>query len=236
VSFPSDIKQAMRQCILKLLWPKDDIVSFFESNSCTKADIKALGDYKAQARANIIDTMFSHLASKSDSGLGQFRAMLQSIIAWQHFDDYYFVKLAKLNRLEAESAITHLKQLQEIRDHRIQEQRREQERRESENRTTSASLVDLKAQFIALLQGSLTGSKRGYALEAFRENGEQIDGAIKFDGEHYLIEAKWQDKAAANEPVYQFASKIEGKMYGRGFFISIHGFSEHVVTSLTAGI
>ncbi|MCF5709500.1 hypothetical protein GIV19_19755 [Pseudomonas syringae] len=251
MSFPSDIKQAMRQCILKLLWPKEDIVSFFESNSCTKADIKALGDYKAQARANIIDTMFSHLASKSDSGLGQFRAMLQSLITWQHFDDYYFVKLAKLNRLEAESAITHLKQLQEIRDHRIQEQRREQERRESENRTTSTSLADLKAQFIALLQGSLTGSKRGYALEgllhelarlsalevteAFRENGEQIDGAIKFDGEHYLIEAKWQDKAAANEPVYQFASKIEGKMYGRGFFISIHGFSEHVVTSLTAG-
>ncbi|MDC6378856.1 restriction endonuclease [Pseudomonas graminis] len=251
MSFPSDIKQAMRQCILKLLWPKDDIVRFFESNSCTKADIRALGDYKALARAGIVDAMFTHLASRSDSGLGQFRAILQSLISWQHFDDYYFVKLAKLDRQEAERAINHLKQLQEIRDHRIHEQRKEQERRENEDRTATTFLAHLKAQFIALLQGSLTGSKRGYALEGilhelgrlsalevtegFRVNGEQIDGAIKFDGEHYLIEAKWQDKAAANEPVYQLATKIGGKMYGRGLFISIHGFSDHVVTSLTAG-
>ncbi|WP_019579765.1 restriction endonuclease [Pseudomonas mandelii] len=251
MSFPSDIKLAMRQCILKLLWPKDDIVNFFASNSCTTADIKALGDYKAMPRAGIVDAMFTHLATKSDSGLGQFRAMLQSLINWTHFDDYYFVKLAKLSRSDAENAITHLKQLQEIRDHHINEQRKERERRESENRSARTTLPELKAQFIALFQGSQTGSKRGYALEAilhelarvsyldvteaFRENGEQIDGAIKYEGEHYLIEAKWQDKAAANEAVYQFAAKIEGKMYGRGLFISIHGFSDHVVTSLIAG-
>lgn len=251
MSFPSDIKLAMRQCILKLLWPKDDIVNFFINNSCTTTDIKALGDYKTMSRVGIVDTMFTHLATKSDSGLGQFRAMLQSLINWTHFDDYYFVKLAKLSRSDAENAITHLKQLQEIRDHHINEQRKERERRESENRSTKTTLPELKAQFIALLQGSQTGSKRGYALEAilhnlarvsnlevteaFRENGEQIDGAIKYEGEHYLIEAKWQDKAAANEAVYQFAAKVEGKMYGRGLFISIHGFSDHVVTSLIAG-
>lgn len=96
----------MRQCILKLLWPKEDIVNFFASNSCTKADIKVLGDYKVMPRAGIVDTMFTHLATKSDSGLGQFRAMLQSLIAWTHFDDYYFVMLAKLSRSEAENAIT----------------------------------------------------------------------------------------------------------------------------------
>ncbi len=91
----------------------------------------------------------------------------------------------------------------------------------------------MKEKFISLLQGKTVGSKRGYELEdilqslaklyfldvtePFRVNGEQIDGSIKFEGEHYLIEAKWQDKASANEPVYQFAGKIEGKMYGRGF-------------------
>ncbi|RTL45684.1 MAG: hypothetical protein EKK53_05735, partial [Burkholderiales bacterium] len=73
------------------------------------------------------------------------------------------------------------------------------------------------------------------ATEPFRVNGEQVDGAVKYDGEHYLIEAKWQDKAAANEPVYQFAGKVEGKMYGRGIFVSIHGFSPQVVASLTTG-
>ena len=71
--------------------------------------------------------------------------------------------------------------------------------------------------------------------DPFRSNGEQIDGTIKYDGEHYIVEAKWQDKAVSNEPVYQFAGKVEGKMYGRGIFISIQGFSEPVITSLVTG-
>ena len=251
MSFPSDIKLAMRQCILNVLWPKDDILSFFGSNSCTKADINALGDYKALSRSAIVDAMFSHLSQKPDEGLGQFRAMLQTLVTWTHFDEYYFDRLQKLDHTHAQNAITHLKQLQEIRDHKLHELRKERERRESENRTAKSTLPDLQKQFISLLQGEQTGSKRGYALErilhelarisslevteAFRERGEQIDGAVKYDGEHYLIEAKWQEKAAANESVYQFAGKVEGKMYGRGLFISIHGFSEQVVSSLIAG-
>ena len=251
MSFPNDIKLAMRDCILKLLWPKDDIITFFENNSCTKSDVRAIGDYKTMHRYAVVDAMFNHLSAKPDEGLGQFRAMLQSLIAWKHFDTYYFDKLKKLSRAEAESAITHLKQLQEIRDHKIQEQRKERERREAAARAPSATLPELKTKFIALLQGEITGARRGYELESilqllsklaslevtepFRVNGEQIDGAIKYDGEHYIIEAKWQDKAAANEAVYQFAGKIEGKMYGRGLFFSIHGFSENVVGSLVAG-
>jgi hypothetical protein len=97
----------------------------------------------------------------------------------------------------------------------------------------------------------VVGARRGYAFEEilrnlsilfsleitepYRVNGEQIDGSVKYDGEHYIIEAKWQDKVAANEAVYQFAGKIEGKMYGRGLFISMHGFSENVISSLVAG-
>lgn len=251
MTFPSDIKLAMRECVLKLLWPKDDIVAFFENNSCTKADIRAIGDHRVMHRYAIVDAMFDHLSKKPDEGLGQFRAMLQSLITWKHFDTYYFDKLRKLSRSEAEQAITHLKQLQEIRDHRIQEQRKERERREAAAKTPNTTLPGLKAQFISLLQGDIVGAKRGYALEEilqalsmlysleitepYRVNGEQIDGSVKYDGEHYIIEAKWQDKVAANESVYQFAGKIEGKMYGRGFFISIHGFSENVVASLVAG-
>ena len=251
MTFPSDIKLAMRDCILKLLWPKDDIVAFFENNSCTKADVKAIGDHKAMHRYAIVDAMFDHLTKKPDEGLGQFRAMLQSLVTWKHFDSYYFDKLRKLSKSEAERSITHLKQLQEIRDHKIQEQRKARERKEATARAPSTTLPDLKTKFISLLQGEIVGAKRGYALEEvlrelstlyslettepYRVNGEQIDGSVKYDGEHYIIEAKWQDKAAANEAVYQFAGKIEGKMYGRGLFISIHGFSEHVVASLVAG-
>jgi len=251
MTFPNDIKLAMRDCILKLLWPKDDIMAFFDNNSCTKSDVKAIGDHKAMHRYAIVDAMFDHLNKKPDEGLGQFRAMLQSLINWSHFDPYYFDKLKKLDKAEAERAITHLKQLQEIRDHKIQEQRKERERNEAAARIPTTTLPDLKAAFIALLHGEVVGAKRGYALEGvlqslsrlsslevtepYRVNGEQIDGSVKYDGEHYIVEAKWQDKQAANEAVYQFAGKVEGKMYGRGLFFSIHGFSENVVASLLAG-
>lgn len=251
MSFPEDIKLAMRDCILKLLWPKDDIVAFFKNNSCTKSDVEALGDYKSKARYQIVDSMFAHLSSKTDGGLGPFRAMLQSLVAWSHFDSFYFDDLKKLKRSDADRAIVHLKQLQEIRDHKIQKDRADRERREESARAPSTTLPELKRTFISLLQGEIVGARRGYALEEvmqilaklsslevtepFRVNGEQIDGAIKYDGEHYLVEAKWQDQAAANEPVYQFAGKVEGKMYGRGIFVSIHGFSPNVVASLVAG-
>lgn len=251
MGFPEDIKFAMRDCILKILWAKDDIAAFFKNNSCTSSDMSALGEYSGLSRAGMVGVMFDHLSGKPDHGLGQFRAMLQSLIGWSHFDPYYFEKIKKLSRGEADRAIAHLKQLQEIRDHKLQEQRRERERKEAATALPKATLPELKAEFIALLQGEITGAKRGYALEKilqelaklsalestepFRINGEQIDGAIKYDGEHYLVEAKWQDKAASNEAVYQFAGKIEGKMYGRGVFVSINGYSDYVVSSLVAG-
>lgn len=98
-----------------------------------------------------------------------------------------------------------------------------------------------KKNFLDLHSGKTSTQQRGYELERillelgrlsqlevtkpFRIVGEQIDGAVKYDGEHYLIEAKWQDKSSSNEPVYQFVGKVEGKMYGRGIFVSVHGFS-----------
>lgn len=251
MGFPSDIKGAMRECILKLLWAKDDIVSFFSNNGCTNSDLTSLGNYKDFSRAKVVDEMFSHLSNKSDEGLGQFRAMLQALISWSHFDSYYFDKLKKLNRDEAQRAIDHLKQLQEIRDHKIKQQRDEREKKQQEAGVAKISLEELKGKQISLLQGKLPAPKRGYELEVilqdlsklsnlevtepFRVNGEQIDGAVKFEGEHYIIEAKWQDRESANEPVYQFAGKVEGKMYGRGLFVSINGFSPNVIQSLVAG-
>lgn len=62
--------------------------------------------------------------------------------------------------------------------------------------------------------------------EPFKILGKQIDGAIKYDSEYYLIEAKWHDKWTVSADLYQFAGKVAGKMYGRGIFISVNGFSD----------
>jgi hypothetical protein len=199
----------------------------------------------------MVDAMFETLDDRIDNGLGPFRAMLHSLIRWDRFDPYYFEKLRKLNRSTAERHLAHLKQLTEIRDAKIHEDRKRREQQDAESQRPKLNLPVLREQFLTLHGGSLKPQQRGYALEKilaelarleslevtepFKVSGEQIDGTIKYDGEHYLVEAKWQDKTAANEPVYQFVGKIEGKMYGRGLFVSVHGFTDNVIRSIVQG-
>jgi hypothetical protein len=177
--------------------------------------------------------------------------MLQSLLKWSRFDPYYFDKIKKLDRSAAEKSLNHLRQLQEIRDAKIVADREKREAAEKSKQQPQTTLPALRELFLDLHSGKLNAQKRGYALESilgelskledleltepFKVMGEQIDGAIKYDGEHYLIEAKWQEKEASNEPVYQFVGKVEGKMYGRGIFVSINGFSENVVRTIVLG-
>ncbi|MDB5971109.1 MAG: restriction endonuclease family protein [Hydrocarboniphaga sp.] len=252
-SFPADIKGCMKDCILSLFWPRKDIVGFFEKHGCTKAELSSLqieGE-NGLKRHEIIDVLFGKLDVRPDNGLGPFRAMLQSLLAWAHFDPYYFDALRKLDRAAATRNLDHLKQLQEIRDAKIKVDRERRANHEAARQQPTTTLDELHVEYLDLLAHKISRQQRGYALErilaelarlsrletteAFRVNGEQIDGAVKFDGEHYLIEAKWQEKSASNEPVYQFASKVGGKLYGRGLFISVNGFSSEVVRSLVIG-
>lgn len=251
--FPADIKNCMKESILALFWPRRDIETFFRNNGCTKADLKAIAEFKERelSRAAMVDTMFAHLSSRPDGGLGPFRAMLHSLINWSHFDPYWFEAKRKLDRGKAERSIEHLRQLQEIRDAKIKEKRRLRERDERNKQKPSETLEGLRRLFLDLHTGKTDAQRRGYVLQdillelaklshlettdPFTVQGEQIDGAVKYDGEHYIVEAKWQDKASSNEPLYQFAVKVEGKMYGRGIFISVNGFSINVVESLVRG-
>lgn len=114
MSFPADIKGCMKDCILSLFWPRKDIVGFFEKHGCTKAEIAPLqleGEH-ALKRHEVVDALFSALAARSENGLGPFRAMLQSLLSWSHFDPYYFDKLRKLDRSTANKNLEHLRQLQ----------------------------------------------------------------------------------------------------------------------------
>jgi len=243
----------MKDCILSLFWPRKDIVGFFETHGCTKDEVGRLqieGE-SALKRHEIIDMLFNTLAARPDNGLGSFRAMLQSLLNWSHFDPYYFDKLKKLDRAAALKALEHLRQLQEIRDAKIKTDRERRAAQDAERQQATASLGELRAEYLDLLANKTSRQQRGYALErilaelarisrleateAFRVNGEQVDGAVKFDGEHYLIEAKWQERSASNEAVYQFAGKVAGKLYGRGLFVSVNGFSPEVIRSLVMG-
>lgn len=241
----------MKSCILSLIWPKKDVHAFFARHGCDKKDLAAIDNFSGMTRSAMVDAVFANLEARPDEGLGPFRAMLQSLLDWKHFDTYWFDREKKLDRAVAQRNLEHLKQLQEIRDARIKEERKRREGADTAAQTTRKTLGGVRKEFLELHAGNIKPTARGYALERvlaelaklsklevtdpFRVNGEQIDGALKYDGEHYIIEAKWQEAAAANEGVYQFVAKAEGKMYGRGLFVSVKGFTKNVVTSIVQG-
>lgn len=254
MKFPADIKSCMKECILSLIWPKKEIIQLFISVGCTSSDMKVIHRYQEEelSRAAIIDRMFQSLDRRDDNGIGQYRALLKSLIDWSTFSTYWFDKERKLDREKAEKNLTHLRQLQEIRDASLKQARERNAAEEAKSKEPSVKLPQVRERFLSLFNDeTISSQKRGYVFEEvlrdlsklsslettgpYRVNGEQIDGSVKYDGEHYLIEAKWHDAASSNEALYQFAGKIEGKMYGRGVFISVNGFSRNVVESLIIG-
>lgn len=70
----------------------------------------------------------------------------------------------------------------------------------------------------------------------FRLVGEQIDGSIDFEGNTYLIEAKWQNKPVGNSDLLTLHGKVGGKAtWSRGIFISYSGFTEEGIEAFSKG-
>lgn len=71
-----------------------------------------------------------------------------------------------------------------------------------------------------------------FAVEKpFRRNngGEQIDGAFKFEGWHYLVECKWTEKLTDIRQLDSLYGKVNrGGKQTMGLFLSINGWSKHV--------
>lgn len=72
-------------------------------------------------------------------------------------------------------------------------------------------------------------------LKAFRRNsgGEQIDGAFEMDNWHYIVECRWRDRLADIRQLDGLMGQVARS--GRqtmGLFLSVNGWSEHVVPLL----
>jgi hypothetical protein len=79
---------------------------------------------------------------------------------------------------------------------------------------------------------SLHGIK---VIRSFRRNegGEQIDAAFEMEGWHYLVECRWRDSLADIRQLDGLAGQV--RRSGRqtmGLFLSINGWSKHVVPLL----
>jgi hypothetical protein len=118
-----------------------------------------------------------------------------------------------------------------------------------------AELVSKQSELLLLMFDELARSedhqKRGYLLQdllnrvfdlheipvlaAFTRNqgAEQIDGAFKMEGWHYLLECRWRERLADIRNLDGLKGQVSrsGKQ-AMGVFLSINGWSENVVPLL----
>ena len=60
-TFPKDIMDCMKGCILSIFWPKKDIVDFMKKVGCTSRELMPESEYKELHRAEIVDKIFTNL-------------------------------------------------------------------------------------------------------------------------------------------------------------------------------
>lgn len=245
---PLDIRNIMRDCILAIFWPRKQIVEFFLSVGCPS---NILPPEDAQlSRHQIVTDVFSKLSSRTDRGYVIFQTMIDRLSNWSYFDPYYFVKLAKLDRDDAQEKVGQLKNAVQKRN-ATTESRRAASGAASRQRGKAQDLNALTTAFTKLYGSDLSPQARGRFFETFlrelfdrqsiqmrdhfRLIGEEIDGTFKFEGENYVVEAKWQEASVATSQLYHFAMKVDGKMHGRGLFISVNGFSTESIRAVVHG-
>lgn len=112
---------------------------------------------------------------------------------------------------------------------------------------------EIKRKFQELFVGKkYTPQQRGYELEkliysvlkaenlkprsGFKPEGEQIDGSFFWEGQTFLLEAKWVGNPLPASSIYSFKGKLDGKFHTTsGIFIAMNGYSDDVEDALKFG-
>ncbi len=245
----TDVKNAIKDCLLCFIYRKQDLITFLKSCNFTSQDLRMVTTNLTKSQ--IIDMSFSNIESRPDKGVVQYKSVIETLIFWSDFDSYWF----RNGNLDKDVAIESQNRLKKILSVKTDQDRLKQEEIQRKTQLESIkskqkTLEDLNERFTVLCKMSENAQKRGIEFEKFlvdlfnlsdikidapfKLKGEQIDGSINLGGNNYILEAKWQDLASANDQLYQFAYKIESNtLYPRGIFISINGYSSEVIDRVT---
>jgi hypothetical protein len=172
------------------------------------------------------------------------RNIIRITARWNNF---YLAKDEFLARATVQKAQEILKEVEIDEEKEILLQKEIETRKRDEERYQFIKQRQLLLQMFDDLSISEDYQKRGYLLQhlldqLFRlfeipiarsftrnEGGEQIDGAFRLEGWHYLVECRWRAKLANIRELDGLKGQIDrsGKQT-MGLFLSINGWSENV--------
>ncbi len=199
---------------------------------------------KRQAGALILE----ELARDGKDGLA-IRKLIDIAAGWDAFDlaqNEYMARAVVQKAREQKGVLAETDARETADQERAERERSERQRRERETTLQRESALLLE-QFDHLSVNS-EPHERGYLLQdlltrtfvahgiavvrSFQRNagGEQIDGAFELEGWHYIVECRWREKLANIRELDGLYGQVarSGKQT-MGLFLSINGWSEHVV-------
>lgn len=117
----------------------------------------------------------------------------------------------------------------------------------------SLNKIEIKKKYEELLDGkTYSEQQRGFEFEklifsvlqneelepraSYKPEGEQVDGSFFWQGQTFLLEAKWVKKPLPASSIYAFKGKLDGKFHTTsGIFISVNGYNNDVEDALKFG-
>lgn len=246
---------ALKEALTHIYWKKQDLRSFVYHTIENKMLISTIdwGNYKkAESAGVLVDRMVARPDLYENDLLRIFNVVM-------HFDDFSHLKQWD----DPETKIKKAKDAVEaLRKHavgyfKLKEEMKKTEERKSifsnmqKEKESFSNMISVLKDDFARLVTETNSPKRGFSFEkflnslftlfdlepkeSFRIVGEQIDGAFTFDGNDFLLEAKWQEKLVDLGDLYKFGGKIEGRLkLTLGLAVSISGFTKDYNESKSA--
>ncbi|MBD1917889.1 MULTISPECIES: hypothetical protein [Cyanophyceae] len=239
--------QALKEALTHIYWRKQDLRSFIYHTVENKLFISTI-DWDNNRKAESAGILVERMIERPDL---YEKDLLNLFDVTMHFDDFSHLKQWD----DPETKITRAKNaVDALRRHakgyfQLKEEKEKVEARRSvfasmqKEKESFSNMIDvLKSDFMRLVVEK-NAQKRGFAFEkflnslfvlfdlepkeSFRIAGEQIDGAFSFDGNDFLLEAKWQEKPIDLSDLFSFGGKIDGRLkLTLGLIISMNGFTE----------
>lgn len=238
---------ALKEALTHIYWKKQDLRSFVYHTVDNKLIISTIDwdNYrKAESAGVLVDRMIARLDLYENDLLRLFDVVM-------HFDDFTHLKQwddPETKIKKARDSVVALRNHASGYFQLKEEKEKAEERRiiftsmQKEKESFSKMISVLKDDFVRLIMET-NRQKRGFSFEkflnslftlfdlepkeSFRIAGEQIDGAFTFDGNDFLLEAKWQEKPIELGDLYKFGGKIEGRLkLTLGLAVSISGFTK----------
>lgn len=246
---------ALKEALSSIYWYKNDLRSFLQYSIGDRQLVASL-DWSAYKR-QVVSSLIDELCANQDTSLSALTRLCYNVTEMQSFPHLDQLDGGKQKAAKARDAVEQLRQLVESHAEvkRDEEESLERQKHFRERIRESVAirkkLDELMKQFTSIAM-DMKPQQRGFELErlmldifelfdldpkaAFRNLGEQIDGAFTLEGTDYLFEAKWQKDPVAVQDLDAFSAKVGRKLENTlGLFLSMNGFSPDAIEAHSHG-